>query len=794
MAGNGAERASPPRHFYLNEAHELASLQPEGGGRAPQFADVDWAGHANHLRSSWARAAAVAERSPDPAMKKHSFVGTAPASLIKVSKSKAAEAAGGRVRFRAQFGGAQANLFNKLGMDLLDVDAAGNATVHVAAPRLPQLQAKLQDLFNAPRREQARWLHIAEFFPVGWTRRVDPAWLDVLDSDAPADVHLRFHALLQRGEVLEVLEAIGGELVSGERLLRTGRDFSGRHWCIAKALPQTIRALAERFPSLQSIHPRLSTAVAAERRGQRAPAPTPPPAPAVDVSSLPTVAMFDTGVPAQHPVLRQFVRGRYVDPALSAELAPTGHHGSHVASAIVFGHTRAPVGAAPESMPPPTCRVFDVLGGWTYKRAEVPDELWDQAIDAVIGQNPDIRVFNLSLGGPRLNTLRDKEREEKLRYLQDLDNHAFARDLLLVIAAGNSPPGLTPANRYPAHLDDPAWGLGVLASTFNGLVVGAHVDPVVPTGVARRTGAPSPFTLVGPGQHRAPVPGFSAPGGDATQNYRPAPGSGVWVYNADGQFEDSAGTSLAAPLVAREAAFALRDLAPYCADGPPFAATVRAWLTLIADRPRFDGALEKLAARTVGGGFPDSERIRVPHPERAVFVWQTVLESAGTAARVSFPVPREWLNQATAPTLRLVVAWLTPVNASLTDTWACRRVEAQLRTTTDAAAPALRRGPGAIGAYPIIDSTVDVSLSRLEANGQAPTGDLWSLTVSYKDLGPPPAGVEFAPQQRVGVAMELFDAGEAPVSPQAAVQAAPVPQMNRLPVLQAPARVPITTR
>jgi hypothetical protein len=275
----------------------------------------------------------------------------------------------------------------------------------------------------------------------------------------------------------------------------------------------------------------------------------------------------------------------------------------------------------------------------------------------------------------------------------------------------------------------------------------------------------------------------------------------VQVFNTTGVLEDVAGTSLSAPLVAREAAFAFRELAPYCVDGVPFAATVRAWLTLVADRPDFGGALEKLAARTVGGGFPSSERIRTPGTDRAVFIWQTVLESAGTAARVAFPVPLAWLQEAKAPTLRLVVAWLTPVNASLTGTWACRRVGAQVRTSRDADRPALRRGVGAVGAYPTIDSTTDISLGRLAALvdrktglDQVPADDLWSLTVTYEDLGPPPPGIEFAPQQRVGVAIELYDAAEQPVSPQAAVQAAAVPQMNRLSIIQAPIKVPIVIR
>jgi hypothetical protein len=63
-------------------------------------------------------------------------------------------------------------------MDLLGVDSGGNATVHVPASKVPQLQAKLDDLANASTREKFRWINIGEFQSVDWTRRVDASWLE----------------------------------------------------------------------------------------------------------------------------------------------------------------------------------------------------------------------------------------------------------------------------------------------------------------------------------------------------------------------------------------------------------------------------------------------------------------------------------------------------------------------------------------------------------------------------------------------------------------------------------------
>jgi hypothetical protein len=790
----GGEGPTPPRHFFLNEAHELATVTPEGGGRTPNFLPVDWVRKASALRTSFDRAAAAPAGSPDPAARAHRFLLTAPATLTKVSESKKARASGGQLPFKPSFGGQQASLLGKLGLDLVAVDNHGTATVHVAASRVPQLQARLSELATAGARERARWIHIGDFQPVDWSRRVDQSWLDTLGGVAPAEAILRFHPVLPRAQVQSVLEAVSAVLGSGEALVRAGRDFSGRYWCLGRLRKQTIRQIAELFPSVQSVHPRLGTPVAGSASRRDGAVTARAPAPMVHAPSLPIVALFDTGVPDVHPHLRPFVAGRYRDPDMAPELGVHEDHGSQVASALVFGHAIFTATPDAGSFPPATCRVFDIVGGWPQRLGEIPDEIWSRAIDAVIATAPGVRVFNLSLGGQRLATLRPRERDEKLAHLQDLDNQAFVRDLVLVVSAGNSVAGVAPSSPYPRHLDDEAWQLGFLASTFNGLVVGAHVDPLAARGIVRELGAPSPFTRVGPGHLGVPVPGFSAPGGDAKEDYSPAGGSGVWVFDKDGNVKDCCGTSYAAPLVAREAAFAVTELARYCPDERPFAATVRAWLTLEARRPTFKGATEKLAKRTLGLGFPSSRGIRAPANDRAVFVWQTVLDAPGRVARVTVPVPISWLQAATRPQVRVVVAWLTPVNAALSETWACRRVSAQLRPSTDVSAPALRTGPGSVGAYPVSDRTFDVGLEKLREANQLPTTDHWALALSYEDLGPPPAGMAFTAHQRVGVVIELQDAGDARVSPQPAIQALALPAMNRLSATAVPVQSPVLVR
>jgi hypothetical protein len=270
----------------------------------------------------------------------------------------------------------------------------------------------------------------------------------------------------------------------------------------------------------------------------------------------------------------------------------------------------------------------------------IDSDLVVPAMEAIVGTAPDVRVFNLSVGNPPLDTLDSVARREHLIKLQDMDNFAFARDVLLVIAAGNARPGLSPTEPYPNHLNDPRWGLGFEACTFNGVVSGGYVDVQVPDSVAGVIGAPSPFTRIGPGLCGSPVPGFSAPGGDCSEAYAPAPGAGPWVCDAEGNWEDSLGTSLSAPLVAREAAWVIKHLTQHSAPTvPPFSATVKAWLNLVAQRPPLTGAFERLAQRTLGKGFPSAERLRAPIERSAVFVWQTMLQGARSVNRAQFPVP-----------------------------------------------------------------------------------------------------------------------------------------------------------
>ena len=69
---------------------------------------------------------------------------------------------------------------------------------------------------------------------------------------------------------------------------------------------------------------------------------------------------------------------------------------------------------------------------------------------------------------------------------------------------------------------------------------------------------------------------------------------------------------------------------------------------------------------------------------------------------------------------------------------------------------------------------------------------MWLIEVYYTEIADYHPAIDFSPQQRCAFALELFDASEKPVSPQAAIQSLPLAMtMNRLSVQPAVVRSPI---
>jgi hypothetical protein len=652
---------------------------------------------------------------------------------------------------------------------------------------MEQLSNTAHSLPELGTREKSRWATIESFAVIPSELRIDSDWVDTLPRKTATDAVIEFQPLLTRSEIDALVRALVSILLRDlrEAVTGTGSDFSGRQWVRGSITPESLKKISESFSSVQSLHsPLISIAAGPAPIKQRIRASTLE----VDTSNLPVIGILDTGVPADHAILAKYRRGTYVAPTSTA--TPGDRHGCFVSSRAVFGDPDYSAGP-PDRTPVGTARYYDINISGT-RPGEIDDKGVWPALQAIVATSPDVRVFNMSFDSTVPLDQMTVKASEALRLVQDLDNFIYQNDILVVIAAGNSRPGLIPATPYPRHFNDPQWALGAWARSFNSLTCGSYVAGVSPGSVVTQVGWPSPFCRVGPGLNDSFKPDFSATGGNGNPQYEYAPGLGVWGLNPSGMWEDNSGTSFAAPLLAREAAFALQRLQRVCQRGAqPFATTVKAFLALTAAAPVDDPAVKDLVERTLGRGTASAHRLDAPTASTGVMIWQGVLEDEKDIARIQIPIPLDWWTNAEEPVLRLVVSWDPPVNSAVKHLWSTRDVTVRLRTHPDAKAhrPSNVR---AHGSYPMIERFYNLHNFPDEVEVE---GNSWLLEISYEQIAEYHPGMTFPPQQRVAFAAELVDQGTTKLSPQTALQSlAETQTMTRLTIPPTVSRLPVVLK
>ncbi len=786
MSPNGR---TAPLTFYLNEQHELARAEREGGGGIPKYTGINWAARGTSISQSLHRVQREIQSSEDPSKQNHYFLLAAPVEELAKSSENKKKAPDGKVFERTDFAEKHSRVFRRLGLDLLNVAEDGSAIVHMKPEIVEQLSSRTQSLPKLGAREQSRWATIESFGMIPPKFRIDSDWLTSLRSKKVTDAVIELQPLLTRSEIDALVRAVVSMLIqnAGEAITGTGTDFSGRQWVRGTVTPESLTKIAESFFSVQSLHsPLISIAAGAPpiRKGGQGSSVA-----RVDISNLPVVGVLDTGVPANHGILKKYLRGTYVAPTSTG--VPAGPHGCFVSSRVVFGDPDYS-GGSPNREPTGTARYYDMnLSG--MRPGEIEDKGVFPALQAVTATAPDVRVFNMSFDArDPWNQIGSVKRSEALSLVQDLDNFIFQNDIAVVIAAGNSPPGFIPPRPYPGHYDAPEWALGPWARSFNSLTCGSFVARLSSGGLVSRVGWPSPFCRAGPGLCDSPKPDFSANGGNASPSYRYAPNLGVWGLSPSGLWEDIPGTSYAAPLLAREAAFALQRLQLVCEKGAqPFTVTLKAFLALTATPPVDDVAITELASRTLGRGLASARRLDTPTSETGVMIWQGVLEDDKDIARVQIPIPVDWLESAEEPHLRLIVAWDPPVNAAVNQLWATRKVSAMLRMHPDSHALRTLRLESH-ESYPLLERLYNL---RKLPKGLKVDGDFWLIEIAYEQIADYLPAMTFPPQQRVAFAAELVDKGINQLSPQHSLQALPATKtMNRLTVPPSVTRMPVVLR
>jgi hypothetical protein len=773
-----------PRSFFLNEQHELTRGEKEGGGGVPKYAPIDWGAKGRRIQQTLTQAKAKIDSLPDPVKDHHYFLLAKPeATLKKLTKDR--RHATGEIEEPTAYSGKDSRVFSRIGMDLLAVTPDGSAVVHTTPERMDQLQSTAMALSEFGVREQARWATIESFDVVPTELRIDQEWLAELPANRPADAVVELQPLLTRAEIDALMRAIASLLqinAPRDQTIRgTGTDFSGRQWLRGNVSPEALLRIATTFMSVQSLHSPLISEVSGTRGIVSAANADRNARNVVVPANLPSVAVVDTGIPSNHVVLAPLIRGSYRTP-LNA--GGTGSHGSFVASRIAFDEQSGP----PSAQLSANVRIFDVNVALGPRQIDHKNLL--SALEATANTAPDVRVFNLSFDGEPLGLLPRVRRQEELILAQDLDNFIFQYDVLIVVAAGNSRGGIIPTSAYPMHFSDPNWHLGALACTFNTLTCGSYVSQVSASGLVGQQGWPSPFCRTGPGLAGTPKPDFSASGGNTTRNYGFAAGVGVWGVDEFGNWNERIGTSYAAPLLAKEAAFAMRFLEAVCEPGArPYAATLRAFLAISAEPPVRDPAVLPLAQRTLGYGTASSNRLNAPISESAVLIWQGVLEDKTDIARIQLPIPRAWLTDSSSPKLKLFVAADVPANAAVSTIWASREIVPKLRIKPEQRALYSKRTNTA--GYSLLRREYD--LSRVDIDEVE--DDLWVLELTYEEIADYLPSMTFPTQQRVAFAAELYDDGSEGTSPQSYLQALAFTRtMTRLSVPPIVARTPIVLR
>lgn len=633
---------------------------------------------------------------------------------------------------------------------------------------MQQLISKATQLAQLGTREQARFAAFESFDWLPGKLKYDHEWLTEIGQKT-VEGYIKLQPLISEIEADLVIREL--ELFfrghAGQSLTGKGRSYLGRFYLRAKLNAQAVKKLADEFTSIQSLHPPIlafTESIPPEvttHRGVRTP--SSPQNPAL----LPCIGIVDTAVPLEHNWLKSYRRG--IVTGLNCSNTENDHHGSMVASRVVFGEVDLGSSPAP---PPATCRFLEVRVG-TGKEGKILAESVSGALTAAITAAPDVRVFNLSFDGDRrLDDLPATQRKETLKHIEEIDNFAFDQDVLVVVAAGNALAGVIPTKGYPQHFDDLSWELHSYPRAFNALTCGGVAHKWNAAGLASEADAPSPFTRVGPGFAESPKPDLCDSAGNSDANYRRLAGSGIWGFNTLGYPREDFGTSFAAPLLAREAAFIFEELRPKCpGDSRPFACAVKAVLALTADdvAKRLDESLQPLASRTIGYGRAKAERFRKPVEQRARFVWQGVIAHQKDIARVQLPIPKAWVEEASAPRLQLCIAWDTPVCAAAESQWSCRDVKVTIHPGPDA--DALHGSRGKVAGYPLFRRSWKLEKAKEK---KIIEGDFWVLEFSYTEIAAYAAGHNVPQSQRVALAAEIWDEGESSVEPHSFIQSLPI--------------------
>ena len=299
---------------------------------------------------------------------------------------------------------------------------------------------------------------------------------------------------------------------------------------------------------------------------------------------LPTVAVFDAGISPDVPVLAPWIIGKdtYVLPPETNQV-----HGTMVASLITGARA---LNNDHEWLPNFGSLVYDVQGLEETPQGGRMSDIAER-IESAVAKRPDIKIWNLSLGGGEC----DDQLYSELAIV--LDRLSDDHQVLFVISAGNYKE--TPRRVWPnpQNLND---RISCPGEAVRALTV-ASLNHLSAPGALGDVGEPAPYSRRGPGPTFSPKPDVTHAGGGVHAPWDAGAASMKAIY-PNNTIVGAFGTSFSAPIASNLAAHTWRALENH-PDLPPHPQLVKALIIHAAQLSSPDYPAEE--RRYYGSGRPE---------------------------------------------------------------------------------------------------------------------------------------------------------------------------------------------
>ncbi|WP_421188805.1 S8 family anti-phage peptidase IteS [Aeromonas enteropelogenes] len=250
----------------------------------------------------------------------------------------------------------------------------------------------------------------------------------------------------------------------------------------------------------------------------------------------PVVGIIDSGICPKSTLISPWVIAResYVPPGLEDYT-----HGTMVAGLIVNSR---PLNHQDERFPESQAKIVDV--NVFPKDGSTSEDDLVAIIEEVVRKYPEVKVWNLSLGG--VDPVHDTDFSDLAHFLDEMHD---LHNCLFVVAAGNQ----SDTSQWPTRNGDPFINrISSPGDSIRALTVGSLAHKATPLALCKEEQV-SPFSRIGPGPSCIPKPEITHYGGNVTANGAYAQ-IGILSLGPNNMLCESIGTSFSTPIVSSIAA------------------------------------------------------------------------------------------------------------------------------------------------------------------------------------------------------------------------------------------------